>query len=47
VSHAKIDAIILKVIGTLKYEKFDFNCCLFVHIDNYTIIVPTKCTSFY
>jgi hypothetical protein len=24
-----------------------FNCCLSVHVDNYTIIVPTKCTSFY
>jgi hypothetical protein len=22
-----------------------FNCCLSVHVDNYTIIVPTKCTS--
>jgi hypothetical protein len=22
----------------------DFNCCLSVHVDNYTIIVPTKCT---
>jgi hypothetical protein len=26
---------------------FFFNCCLSVHVDNYTIIVPTKCTSFY
>jgi hypothetical protein len=25
----------------------DFKCCLSVHVDNYTIIVPTKCTSFY
>jgi hypothetical protein len=25
---------------------FFFNCCLSVHVDNYTIIVPTKCTSF-
>jgi hypothetical protein len=24
---------------------YDFNCCLSVHVDNYTIIVPTKCTS--
>jgi hypothetical protein len=24
-----------------------FNRCLSVHVDNYTIIVPTKCTSFY
>jgi hypothetical protein len=24
-----------------------FNCCLSVHVDNYTSIVPTKCTSFY
>jgi hypothetical protein len=23
-----------------------FNCCLFVHVDNYTIIIPTKCTRF-
>jgi hypothetical protein len=23
-----------------------FNCCLSVYVDNYTIIVPTKCTSF-
>jgi hypothetical protein len=22
-----------------------FNCCLSVHVDNYTIIVPTKCIS--
>jgi hypothetical protein len=21
-----------------------FNCCLSVHVDNYTIIIPTKCT---
>jgi hypothetical protein len=27
-------------------EDFDFNCCLSAHVDNYTIIVPTKCTSF-
>jgi hypothetical protein len=26
---------------------YNFNCCLSVHVDNYTIIVPTKCTSFY
>jgi hypothetical protein len=24
-----------------------FNCCLSVRVDNHTIIVPTKCTSFY
>jgi hypothetical protein len=24
-----------------------FNCCLSMHVDNYTIIVPTKSTSFY
>jgi hypothetical protein len=23
-----------------------FNCCLSVHVDNYTIIIPTKCTRF-
>jgi hypothetical protein len=23
----------------------NFNCCLSLHVDNYTIIVPTKCTS--
>jgi hypothetical protein len=23
-----------------------FSCCLSVHVDNYTIITPTKCTSF-
>jgi hypothetical protein len=23
----------------------NFNCCLSVRVDNYTIIVPTKCTS--
>jgi hypothetical protein len=23
-----------------------FNCCPSVHVDNYTIIIPTKCTSF-
>jgi hypothetical protein len=26
---------------------FFFNCCLSVHVDNYTIIIPTKCTSFF
>jgi hypothetical protein len=26
-------------------KKIYFNCCLSVHVDNYTIIVPTKCTS--
>jgi hypothetical protein len=25
---------------------YNFNCCLSVHVDNYTIIVPTKCTNF-
>jgi hypothetical protein len=25
---------------------FFFNCCLSVQVDNYTIIIPTKCTSF-
>jgi hypothetical protein len=25
---------------------FNFNCCLSVHVDNYTIIIPTKCTRF-
>jgi hypothetical protein len=25
---------------------FSFNCCLSVHVDNYTIIIPTKCISF-
>jgi hypothetical protein len=24
----------------------NFNCCLSVHVDNYTIIIPTKCTCF-
>jgi hypothetical protein len=24
----------------------NFNCCLSVHVDNYTIITPTKCTRF-
>jgi hypothetical protein len=23
-----------------------FNCCLSVYVDNYTIIIPTKCTRF-
>jgi hypothetical protein len=23
---------------------FDFNCCPSVHVDNHTIITPTKCT---
>jgi hypothetical protein len=30
----------------VKWIPYNFNC-LSVHIDNYTIIVPTKCTSFY
>jgi hypothetical protein len=25
---------------------FFFNCCLSVHVDNYTVIIPTKCTRF-
>jgi hypothetical protein len=25
---------------------WDFNCCLSVHVDNYTIIIPTKCARF-
>jgi hypothetical protein len=25
---------------------FFLNCCLSVHVDNYTIIIPTKCTRF-
>jgi hypothetical protein len=32
----------LSSFGT--YTK-NFNCFLSVHVDNYTIIVPTKCTS--
>jgi hypothetical protein len=23
---------------------YNFNCCLSAHVDNYTIIIPTKCT---
>jgi hypothetical protein len=30
-----------------KQEISNFKCCPSVHVDNYTIIVPTKCTSFY
>jgi hypothetical protein len=37
-----------KIFGS-KWEKVtgidNFNCCLSVHVDNYTITVPTKCTS--
>jgi hypothetical protein len=29
----------------MKFVSQNFNCCLSVHVDNYTIIVPTKCTS--
>jgi hypothetical protein len=29
----------------LRKCKIRFNCCFSVHVDNYTIIVPTKCTS--
>jgi hypothetical protein len=25
---------------------YNFNCCLSLHVDNYTIIIPTKCTRF-
>jgi hypothetical protein len=28
------------------YIVFNFNFCFFVHVDNYAIIIPTKCTSF-
>jgi hypothetical protein len=37
-------------IATVVITKIDghnFKCCLSVHVHNYTIIVPTKCTSFY
>jgi hypothetical protein len=27
-------------------QLFFFNRCLSVHVDNYTIIIPTKCTRF-
>jgi hypothetical protein len=30
-----------------KNGRTNFNCCLSVRVDNYTIIVPTKCTSFF
>jgi hypothetical protein len=30
-----------------KTVETNFKCCLSVHVGNYTIIVPTKCTSFY
>jgi hypothetical protein len=30
----------------MKNTANNFNCCLSVHVDNYTIIIPTKCTSF-
>jgi hypothetical protein len=29
------------------YTPSVFKCCLSVHVDNYTIIVPTKSTNFY
>jgi hypothetical protein len=29
-----------------KIQHLFFNCCLSVHVDNYTIIIPTKCTRF-
>jgi hypothetical protein len=39
----------IEIMGTVNLIKmaitFFFNCCLSVHVDNYTIIVPTKCTS--
>jgi hypothetical protein len=38
-------AVIFDVVQTV--SEHYFNCCLSVHVDNYTIIVPTKCTSFY
>jgi hypothetical protein len=28
-----------------QHQNYNFKCCLSVHVDNYTIIVPTKCTS--
>jgi hypothetical protein len=32
--------------GTDELIFVNFNCCLSVHVDNYTIIIPTKCASF-
>jgi hypothetical protein len=34
-------------LDTKRHEYDDFKCCLSVHVDNYAIIFPTKCTSFY
>jgi hypothetical protein len=33
-------------VTLLQTSTQNFNCCLSVHVDNYTIIIPTKCTSF-
>jgi hypothetical protein len=32
---------------SVKNKRGGFKRCLSVHVDSYTIIVPTKCTSFY
>jgi hypothetical protein len=46
-SSAKLKRI-LKPSNTLldPHTLLNFNCCLSVHVDNYTIIIPTKCTRF-
>jgi hypothetical protein len=36
----------IRVIARLNFILAFFNYCLSLHVDNYTIIVPTKCTSF-
>jgi hypothetical protein len=40
------EAIYLSIYLLNSFAPF-FKCCFSVHVDNYTIIVPTKCTSFY
>jgi hypothetical protein len=28
----------------IKLDRFNFNCCPSMHVDNHTIVTPTKCT---
>jgi hypothetical protein len=36
---------ILPTICSINTKNY-FNCCLSMHVDNYTIIIPTKCPRF-
>jgi hypothetical protein len=34
----------MQLVANNNKNYYYFNCCLSEHVDNYTIIIPTKCT---